>query len=64
MTPHPITGDPMYLRCKTCSKLLAIGSGNLQIKCSRCKTINIFNNSECREHRCCNPQHGCPDAPR
>ena len=30
------------LRCAACSKLLAIGSGSVQIKCQRCKTVNQF----------------------
>ncbi|HHK5986343.1 TPA: Com family DNA-binding transcriptional regulator [Neisseria subflava] len=30
------------LRCSHCHKLLAKGSGSVQIKCSRCKTINTF----------------------
>lgn len=33
----------MKLRCKNCSKLLAIGTGNVQIKCTRCKELNHFN---------------------
>ncbi|OSI09262.1 MULTISPECIES: zinc finger domain-containing protein [Neisseria] len=31
------------LRCARCLKLLAKGSGSVQIKCNRCKTINTFN---------------------
>ncbi|OSI24639.1 Com family DNA-binding transcriptional regulator [Neisseria dumasiana] len=31
------------LRCVRCCKLLAKGLGKVQIKCNRCKTINIFN---------------------
>ena len=31
------------LRCTCCRKLLAKGSGGVQIKCNRCKTINSFN---------------------
>ncbi|MCS4534228.1 zinc finger domain-containing protein [Neisseria montereyensis] len=31
------------LRCRHCRRLLAIGSGSVQIKCNRCKTINHFN---------------------
>lgn len=31
------------LRCKYCGRLLAKGSGSVQIKCMRCKNINIFN---------------------
>ena len=30
------------LRCAACSKLLAVGSGSVQIKCQRCKTVNQF----------------------
>ena len=30
------------LRCAACSKLLAVGSGTVQIKCQRCKTLNQF----------------------
>ena len=30
------------LRCASCSKLLALGSGTVQIKCQRCKTVNQF----------------------
>ena len=30
------------LRCAACSKLLAVGSGTVQIKCQRCKTVNQF----------------------
>lgn len=30
------------LRCKFCGKLLAKGSGFVQIKCTRCKNINSF----------------------
>ena len=30
------------LRCVACSKLLAVGSGTVQIKCQRCKTVNQF----------------------
>ena len=30
------------LRCAACSKLLAVGSGSVQIKCQRCKTLNQF----------------------
>lgn len=37
------------LRCKACNKLLAKGYGALQIKCARCRSINIFNNLERRE---------------
>ena len=34
----------MQLRCTdtACKKLLAIGSGDIQIKCPRCKQINHF----------------------
>lgn len=32
----------MQYRCKSCGKLLAIGSGTVQIKCQRCKTVNQF----------------------
>ncbi|SNB74581.1 Mu-like prophage protein Com [Kingella negevensis] len=34
----------MKLRCKnqSCNKLLAIGYGNVQIKCPRCKQISQF----------------------
>ncbi|WP_234403316.1 zinc finger domain-containing protein [Neisseria cinerea] len=32
------------MRCKYCGKLLAKGSGYVQIKCARCKNINSFNN--------------------
>ncbi|HFC8531560.1 Com family DNA-binding transcriptional regulator [Neisseria cinerea] len=31
------------LRCKYCGRLLAKGSGRVQIKCMRCKNINTFN---------------------
>lgn len=31
------------LRCTHCFKLLAKGSGSLEIKCPRCKAINCFN---------------------
>lgn len=54
----------MQLRCKTCSKLLAIGSGKLQIKCGRCKTFNSYNTTECREHQCCNQQQDSPATKR
>ncbi|WP_080946042.1 Com family DNA-binding transcriptional regulator [Moraxella bovoculi] len=44
----------MKLRCKNCSKLLAIGAGNIQIKCTRCKELNHFNTQyqslKCYEH--------------
>ncbi|MDO4226846.1 Com family DNA-binding transcriptional regulator [Neisseria sp.] len=30
----------MKHRCKNCNKLLAIGIGNFEIKCPRCKTSN------------------------
>ena len=30
------------LRCASCGKLLAVGSGTVQIKCQRCKTVNQF----------------------
>lgn len=44
----------MKLRCKNCSKLLAIGTGILEIKCTRCKSLNQFNThkqtTECPEH--------------
>ena len=53
----------MQLRCKTCNKLLAIGSGKLQIKCGRCKTFNHYN-TECRERQNCNPQQDSPATPR
>ena len=35
----------MQLRCTNtaCNKLLAIGSGDIQIKCPRCKKISQFN---------------------
>ncbi|WP_094574651.1 Com family DNA-binding transcriptional regulator [Kingella denitrificans] len=34
----------MQLRCKNtaCNKLLAVGSGDIQIKCPRCKQISQF----------------------
>ncbi|HFC8546145.1 Com family DNA-binding transcriptional regulator [Neisseria mucosa] len=32
------------MRCKYCGKLLAKGSGYVQIKCARCKNINSFSN--------------------
>ncbi|WP_257962879.1 zinc finger domain-containing protein [Neisseria sicca] len=32
------------MRCKYCGKLLAKGSGYVQIKCARCKKINSFSN--------------------
>ncbi|WP_082887962.1 Com family DNA-binding transcriptional regulator [Eikenella sp. NML03-A-027] len=32
----------MQYRCKSCGKLLAVGSGTVQIKCQRCKTVNQF----------------------
>ncbi|CWO40202.1 TPA: Com family DNA-binding transcriptional regulator [Neisseria meningitidis] len=32
------------LRCKYCGRLLAKGSGYVQIKCARCKNINSFSN--------------------
>ncbi|WP_082890720.1 MULTISPECIES: Com family DNA-binding transcriptional regulator [Eikenella] len=32
----------MQYRCKNCGKLLAVGSGTVQIKCQRCKTVNQF----------------------
>ena len=32
----------MQYRCKSSGKLLAIGSGTVQIKCQRCKTVNQF----------------------
>ena len=31
------------LRCQYCGRLLAKGSGGVQIKCMRCKNINTFN---------------------
>jgi len=31
------------LRCQKCGKLLAKGEGKVEIKCSRCKKINTFN---------------------
>lgn len=30
------------LRCKKCGKLLAKGSGEVEIKCNRCKTVTRF----------------------
>ena len=32
----------MQYRCKSCGKLLAVGSDTVQIKCQRCKTVNQF----------------------
>ncbi|HEZ5855341.1 zinc finger domain-containing protein [Neisseria lactamica] len=32
------------LHCKYCGRLLAKGSGYVQIKCARCKNINSFSN--------------------
>lgn len=32
----------MKHRCKNCNKLLAIGKGEFEIKCPRCKTVNNF----------------------
>ena len=32
------------MRCKYCGKLLAKGSGYVQIKCACCKNINSFSN--------------------
>ncbi|UOO82754.1 Com family DNA-binding transcriptional regulator [Uruburuella testudinis] len=29
-------------RCRSCAKLLAVGLGNFEIKCPRCKAINRF----------------------
>ncbi|MCP1772839.1 LSD1 subclass zinc finger protein [Neisseria perflava] len=31
------------MHCGRCNKLLAKGSGSVQIKCPRCKHINTFN---------------------
>lgn len=30
------------VRCQSCDKLLAKGKGTLEIKCPRCKYINLF----------------------
>ena len=39
------------LRCAACSKLLAVGSGTVQIKCQRCKTLNQFSSLTTRSTR-------------
>ena len=39
------------LRCASCSKLLALGSGTVQIKCQRCKTVNQFSSLTTRSTR-------------
>ena len=46
------------LRCAACSKLLAVGSGTVQIKCQRCKTVNQFSSLTNPEHpECRNCEH-------
>ncbi len=32
----------MKYRCKNCNKLLAVGTGEFEIKCPRCKSLNRF----------------------
>lgn len=38
----------MEYRCKHCNKLLFIGwfIGKIEIKCSKCKNINLFDNKK------------------
>ena len=55
----------MQLRCKNtaCNKLLAVGSGDIQIKCPRCKQINQFKNLSTNTNAASIPLakglHGC-----
>lgn len=55
----------MQLRCKNtaCNKLLAVGSGDIQIKCPRCKQINHFKNLSINTNAASIPPskglHGC-----
>ncbi|WP_420905148.1 zinc finger domain-containing protein [Candidatus Magnetaquiglobus chichijimensis] len=39
----------LEIRCGQCHKLLAKGSGHLEIKCPRCKTINHLRDRESRQ---------------
>lgn len=50
----------MQLRCKNtaCNKLLAVGSGDIQIKCPRCKQINQFKISTSHIGGVSDPQQG------
>ena len=55
----------MQLCCKNtaCNKLLAVGSGDIQIKCPRCKQINQFKNLSTNTNAASIPLakglHGC-----
>lgn len=40
----------MQHRCIRCNKLLFIGTGMGEIKCPRCKTLNIINTQNAVEH--------------
>ena len=57
------------LRCAACSKLLAVGSGTVQIKCQRCKTVNQFSSltnperPECRNCEHYAERHLCTAKP-
>lgn len=48
MTGNIVAGgsDVRELRCKSCEKLLGKGVGALEIKCTRCKTLNKFEAQE------------------
>lgn len=52
------------LRCSHCHKLLAKGSGTVQIKCQRCKTVNQFSSlttENAFEHPSEKGKYGCPN---
>ncbi|WP_082783615.1 Com family DNA-binding transcriptional regulator [Snodgrassella sp. CFCC 13594] len=56
----------MKYRCKNCNKLLAIGTGSLEIKCPRCKSINSFGSlttQNATEHRIKKDNIRCPVIP-
>ncbi|QEY23562.1 Com family DNA-binding transcriptional regulator [Neisseria animalis] len=53
----------MQFRCKNCNKLLAVGSGDFEIKCPRCKETNScrsLTTGNAVEHRDPKGNHECP----
>lgn len=52
----------MKHRCTNCNKLLAIGTGDFEIKCPRCKTTNrcrSLTTKNAAEHPTPKGNHGC-----
>ncbi|MFC3875560.1 Com family DNA-binding transcriptional regulator [Neisseria musculi] len=58
----------MKHRCKNCNRLLAVGTGDFEIKCPRCKTANAIRaltTENAAEHPTFQKgRNGCPENPQ